>query len=114
MCSLRSGSFGLIPEAAIFGMKYLHHGTVMYLPYVQFIAPTLSVTQYGIFFRVVLNYQGFASLLYSISADFARIARALPYIFIGLIFQPAYACNCSNLRSSLKSAIIVVFKRNGY
>ena len=40
MCSFNAGSSGLIPDAAIFGMKYLHHGTVMYLPYVRFMAST--------------------------------------------------------------------------
>ena len=30
--SLKSGSFGLTPGEAIFGMKNLHQGTVLYLP----------------------------------------------------------------------------------
>ena len=34
MCSFKSGSPGLAIADAIFGMKNLHHGTVMYLPYV--------------------------------------------------------------------------------
>ena len=38
MCSFNAGSSGLIPDAAILGIKYLHHGTVMYLPYVRFTA----------------------------------------------------------------------------
>jgi len=47
-----------------------------YVPSLRSISgPTLSsVAQDGISFRVVLNAQGFASLLYSISADFARMA----------------------------------------
>ena len=30
--SLKSGSFGLAVDEAIFGMKNLHQGTVLYLP----------------------------------------------------------------------------------
>src|SRR5579883_1418720 len=33
ICSFNSGSPGLIRGEAIFGMKNLHHGTVIYLPY---------------------------------------------------------------------------------
>src|SRR5579863_8837564 len=41
ICSFNVGSSGLMPGAAIFGTKNLHHGTIVYLPYV----PDCSLSQ---------------------------------------------------------------------
>ncbi len=40
--SFNAGSSGLMPEVEILGMKYLHHGTVLYLPYVRFCMMALA------------------------------------------------------------------------
>src|SRR2546421_5006985 len=42
ICSFKSGSFGLIPDAAIFAMKNLHQGTVLYLPCSRMVDPSIG------------------------------------------------------------------------